>query len=144
MPTSLAPVSIDELKAIAKRVRAHIVEMVYEAQSGHPGGSLSAVELGVALYWNHLRIDPVNPEDPGRDRFILSKGHATPFYYAVLAERGFFSADLLSGFRKLGSPLQGHPSMKALPGIEMLRRNPPVELPPDLAAVREAIAKHRI
>ncbi|MEJ5222531.1 MAG: 1-deoxy-D-xylulose-5-phosphate synthase N-terminal domain-containing protein, partial [Tepidiforma sp.] len=104
MPTSLAPVSIDELKAIAKRVRAHIVEMVYEAQSGHPGGSLSAVELGVALYWNHLRIDPVNPEDPGRDRFILSKGHATPFYYAVLAERGFFSADLLSGFRKLGSP----------------------------------------
>ena len=119
MPTSLAPVSIDELKAIAKRIRAHIVQMVYEAQSGHPGGSLSAVELGVALYWNHLRCDPANPEDPNRDRFILSKGHATPFYYAVLAERGFFSTELLSGFRKLGSPLQGHPSMKALPGIEM-------------------------
>ncbi len=119
MPTSPATVSIDELKTIAKRIRRHIVEMVYEAQSGHPGGSLSAVELGVALYWNHLRCDPANPDDPDRDRFILSKGHATPFYYAVLAERGFFSTELLKGFRKLGSPLQGHPSMQALPGIEM-------------------------
>lgn len=119
MPATVAPVSVETLCEVAKRVRAHIVRMVFEAQSGHPGGSLSAVELGVALYWNHLRIDPANPMDPDRDRFILSKGHATPFYYAVLAERGFFGAELLSGFRKLGSPLQGHPSMQAAPGIEM-------------------------
>ena len=119
MPTSLAPVSVDELRDIAKRVRKHIVTMVYQAQSGHPGGSLSAVELGVSLFWNHLRCDPASPVDPGRDRFLLSKAHATPFYYSVLAERGFFSTDLLSGFRTLGSPLQGHPSMGALPGIEM-------------------------
>ena len=119
MPTSTAPTSIAELLDIAKRVRKDIVEMVYQAQSGHPGGSLSAVELGVSLFWNHLRCDPANPDWPGRDRFFLSKGHATPFYYSVLAERGFFSTELLKGFRKLGTPLQGHPSMGALPGIEM-------------------------
>ena len=93
--------------------------MVARAQSGHPGGSLSAVELGVALFWNHLRCDPARPDWPDRDRFILSKGHATPFYYSLLAERGFFSTELLRGFRTLGSPLQGHPSMGAVPGIEM-------------------------
>lgn len=114
-----SPHSIAELEAIAKRVRANIVRMVHTAQSGHPGGSLSAVEIGVALFWNHLRCDPANPDAPDRDRFILSKGHATPFYYSLLAERGFFSADLLEGFRTLGSPLQGHPSMGAVPGIEM-------------------------
>lgn len=119
MPTTLAPVSIAELTDVAKRVRTHIVQMVYDAQSGHPGGSLSAVELGVALFWNHLRCDPANPDWPDRDRFILSKGHATPFYYSVLAERGYFSTELLKGFRTLGSPLQGHPSMGAVPGIEM-------------------------
>lgn len=119
MPTTLAPVSIAELTEVAKRVRAHIVQMVFDAQSGHPGGSLSAVELGVALFWNHLRCDPANPEWPDRDRFILSKGHATPFYYSLLAERGYFSTELLRGFRTLGSPLQGHPSMGAVPGIEM-------------------------
>jgi transketolase len=114
-----APVSIDELRDIARRVRADIVNMVYAAQSGHPGGSLSAVELGVALLWNHLRCDPANPEWPDRDRFILSKGHATPFLYSVLAERGYFSTDLFGGFRGLGSKLQGHPSMQGLPGVEM-------------------------
>lgn len=119
MPTSLAPVSVDELRDIAKRVRKHIVTMVYQAQSGHPGGSLSSVELGVSLFWNHLRCDPADPTAPGRDRFFLSKGHATPFYYSILAERGFFSTELLGSFRTLGSPLQGHPSMGALPGIEM-------------------------
>ena len=112
-------VSVDELREIAKRIRAHIVNMVARAQSGHPGGSLSAVELGVALFWNHLRCDPANPLSPDRDRFLLSKGHATPFYYAVLAERGFFDPGLLGGLRTLGSPLQGHPSMGAAPGIEM-------------------------
>jgi transketolase len=119
MPTTLAPVSIAELTEVAKRVRAHIVEMVYQAQSGHPGGSLSSVELGVSLFWNHLRCDPSRPDWPERDRFILSKGHATPFLYSVLAERGYFSTELLSKFRTLGSPLQGHPSMGAAPGIEM-------------------------
>lgn len=114
-----AQISVDALRDIAKRVRAHIVQMVFDAQSGHPGGSLSAVELGVALFWNHLRVDPSSPADPGRDRFFLSKGHATPFYYSILAERGFFSPELLKGFRTLGSPLQGHPSMQAAPGIEM-------------------------
>ena len=114
-----APVSIDELRDIARRVRADIVNMVYTAQSGHPGGSLSAVELGVCLLWNHLRCDPANPEWPDRDRFILSKGHATPFLYSVLGERGYFSTDLFSSFRALGSKLQGHPSMQALPGVEM-------------------------
>lgn len=114
-----APIAVAELEAIAKRVRAQIIRMVHTAQSGHPGGSLSAVELGVALFWNHLRCDPANAHWPDRDRFILSKGHVTPFYYSILAERGFFSTELLSGFRSLGSKLQGHPSMDALPGIEM-------------------------
>jgi transketolase len=118
--TATSPaLSIDALTGIAKRVRKNIVSMVYAAQSGHPGGSLSSVELGVSLFWNHLRCDPANPDWPDRDRFILSKGHATPFYYSVLAERGYFSTELLPGFRSLGSPLQGHPSMHALPGIEM-------------------------
>jgi transketolase len=119
MTTTLAPASIEELKATAKRLRADIVKMVHAAQSGHPGGSLSAVELGVSLFWNHLRCDPARPDWPDRDRFILSKGHATPFLYGILAERGYFSTNLLSGFRTLGSKLQGHPSMAALPGIEM-------------------------
>ena len=119
MPTTLAPTPIAELTDVAKRVRKHIVEMVYQAQSGHPGGSLSSVELGVALLWNHLRCDPARPEWPDRDRFILSKGHATPFLYSILAERGYFGTELLAKFRTLGSPLQGHPSMGAAPGIEM-------------------------
>jgi transketolase len=119
MATVTSPSSVDELKDIARLVRADIVKMVAAAQSGHPGGSLSAVELGVSLFWNHLRVDPARPDDPGRDRFLLSKGHATPFYYSILARRGFFSTELLSTFRSLGSFLQGHPSMNALPGIEM-------------------------
>ena len=120
MTTAAPPAhSVAELKAVAKRVRADIVRMVYAAQSGHPGGSLSAVELGVSLFWNHLRCDPEQPGWPERDRFILSKGHATPFYYSILAERGYFSTELLASFRSLGSPLQGHPSMGAAPGIEM-------------------------
>jgi len=117
--TANSTVSTAELIAVAQKVRAHIVRMVASAQSGHPGGSLSSVELGVALYWNHLRVDPANPDWLERDRFILSKGHATPFLYSVLAERGFFSAELLGGFRKLGSKLQGHPSMGTVPGVEM-------------------------
>ncbi len=119
MGTAVASTSIGELQEVAKSVRADIVRMVFNAQSGHPGGSLSAVELGVALFWNHLRCDPANPWWPDRDRFILSKGHATPFYYSVLARRGYFASEVLEGFRKLGSPLQGHPSMGSAPGVEM-------------------------
>jgi transketolase len=118
-PVTVPRHTVDELKDVAKRVRADIVNMVSAAQSGHPGGSLSAVELGVSLYWNHLRCDPANPDWPDRDRFLLSKGHATPFFYSILAERGYFSTDLLKTFRSLGSPLQGHSSMGAAPGIEM-------------------------
>lgn len=111
--------TVAELESIAKRVRSHIVRMVYAAQSGHPGGSLSATDLGVSLFWNHLRHDPARPDWPDRDRFILSKGHATPFLYSILGEAGYFDEELFSGFRSLGSPLQGHPSMHAVPGIEM-------------------------
>lgn len=111
--------SVPELRAIAKRVRSKIVDMVFNAQSGHPGGSLSATDLGVSLFWNHLRCNTEDPLWADRDRFILSKGHATPFLYSILSERGFFSDELLAGFRTLGSPLQGHPSMHAVPGVEM-------------------------
>lgn len=111
-------VSLDELKAIAKKVRRHIVEMTTAAESGHPGGSLSAVEITVALYFALMRHDPKNPEAPDRDRFILSKGHASPLLYAVLAEAGYFDPKMLPTFRQLGSPLQGHPDRRKLPGIE--------------------------
>lgn len=94
--------------------------MVATAGSGHPGGSLSAVELLVGLYFAHLRHDPQQPNDPDRDRFLLSKGHATPVFYSVLAEAGYFDPQLLSSFRKFGSPLQGHPSLQdKLSGVEI-------------------------
>lgn len=110
----------DDLPAIARQIRRHIVTMVHRAQSGHPGGSLSATDLLVALYWTTLRHDPAAPANPDRDRFLLSKGHATPVYYAVLAERGYFGIESLAGFRQFGSPLQGHPSLTSgLPGVEI-------------------------
>ncbi|MEA4895723.1 MAG: transketolase [Oscillospiraceae bacterium] len=107
-----------ELKEECKKVRRHIVGMIGEAGSGHPGGSLSMVEILVALYFRQMRIDPKNPKDPGRDRFVLSKGHAAPCLYAVLAERGFFDTAELMTLRKLHSPLQGHPDAKKCPGVE--------------------------
>lgn len=111
--------SIDQLTATARRVRRHIIEMVAEAGSGHPGGSLSAVEVLCALYFRVLRHDPKRPDWPERDRFILSKGHATPVLYAALAEAGYFSVDELMTFRKLNSRLQGHSRAGSAPGIEM-------------------------
>jgi len=112
--------TLEELAAKARRIRRHIVEMTAEAQSGHPGGSLSAVEIGCALFFGGvLRYDPKRPDWPDRDRFILSKGHATPFYYALLAEAGYFGVDELLTFRKLDSRLQGHPKINTAPGIEM-------------------------
>ncbi len=110
--------SIDELKAQAKQIRRHIVAMTAAAASGHPGGSLSCTEILTALYFGLLNHDPKNPKSPDRDRFILSKGHASPALYAALGESGYFDPKTLTDFRKLGSPLQGHPDMRKLPGVE--------------------------
>ena len=108
-----------ELKKKAALVRQDIVKAVYSANSGHPGGSLSCADLMTALYFSEMNVDPENPKMEGRDRFVLSKGHAAPAQYACLAERGFFPKEELTSLRKTGSRLQGHPSMKMLPGIEM-------------------------
>lgn len=103
----------------ARKIRRHIVEMVAEANSGHPGGSLSATDILTVLYFHEMRLDPKNANDPNRDRFVLSKGHASPVLYGVLAEKGFFPTEELKSFRKINSRLQGHPSRVALPGVEM-------------------------
>lgn len=107
------------LKDVAKEVRIDIIEEVFSANSGHPGGSLSGVEILTYLYFKEMRIDPENPTKRDRDRFVLSKGHASPLLYAVLAERGFFDKSLLKTFRKIDSVLQGHPDMKGVPGVDM-------------------------
>ena len=109
-----------ELEAIARRIREQIVRMTHAAQSGHPGGSLSAVEILTALYFGGvMRHDPSDPDWSERDRFVLSKGHATPVIYAALAEAGYFSTDWISSFRSLGSELQGHVVRGRPPGVEM-------------------------
>jgi transketolase len=110
--------AVAALAARCKRLRRDILEMITHAGSGHPGGSLSALDLIETLYAHHLRQDAKHPDDPDRDRFVLSKGHGVPALYAVLAERGYFSRDLLPTLRKLGSPLQGHPVVGTVPGIE--------------------------
>jgi transketolase len=110
-----------DLKTLERSIvqmRIDILEMITAAGSGHPGGSLSAIDLIASLYANHLRQDAAAPTDPGRDRFVLSKGHGVPALYAVLAERGYFDRALLPTLRKLGSPLQGHPVTGTAPGIE--------------------------
>ncbi|MBP3735494.1 MAG: transketolase [Lachnospiraceae bacterium] len=108
-----------ELKKKASAVRKGILTAVYSAQSGHPGGSLSAADIDTFLFFEEMNIDPENPSDPGRDRFVLSKGHTAPALYAAMANRGYFPVEELTTFRKLGSRLQGHPSMQYLPGIDM-------------------------
>ena len=108
-----------ELRRAANQVRKNIVTAVYYAKAGHPGGSLSAAEIFTYLYMKELNIDPRNPSDPDRDRFVLSKGHTCPGLYGVMAERGYFDREELKTFRHLGSRLQGHPSMHYLPGIDM-------------------------
>jgi len=110
---------INNLKKISNEIRKNIIEEVYKAQSGHPGGALSSVEILTALYFNQMNIDPERPKDENRDRFVLSKGHASAGLYATLAERGFFEKEELKDFRKLGSILQGHPDMKHIPGVDM-------------------------
>jgi len=107
------------LREKAKDIRIDIIRAVYSAGSGHPGGSLSAADILAVLYFDEMKIDPKNPKMPGRDKFVLSKGHASPGIYAALAERGFFNRDDLVTFRKMGSMLQGHPDMVKVPGIEM-------------------------
>jgi len=107
-----------ELALRANAVRKHVIEMVYNAGSGHPGGSLSATDILVALYFNIMKYDAENPKWEDRDRFVLSKGHAAPALYAVLAEKGVFPVEELLTLRKIGSRLQGHPDMRKLPGIE--------------------------
>jgi len=111
--------SVKEMETMARRLRRHIISMTGEAGSGHPGGSLSAVEIVTSLYFNVLRHNPENPQWPDRDRFILSKGHAAPLLYATLAESGYFSVEELPTLRKLGSCLQGHCDSNATVGVEM-------------------------
>jgi len=101
-----------------RQLRQDVLEMIHAAGSGHPGGSLSAVEILTALYFDVMHVDPQNPNDPDRDRFILSKGHAAPILYAVLARKGYFDPASLPTLRSLGSPLQGHPHMHMLPGLD--------------------------
>lgn len=107
-----------ELAAIAKKVRRDIIEMLGAAKSGHPGGSLSAVELLTVLYWDVMNHDPANPKDPNRDRFVLSKGHAAPVLYSVMAECGYTPKDQLKTLRQMGSIYQGHPDVRFIPSLE--------------------------
>lgn len=108
-----------ELERIACKVRLGIIEGVHSAKSGHPGGSLSCAEILTYLYFKHMNIDPDNPKMENRDRFVLSKGHAAPALYSVLANRGYFDVELLKTLRHIGSILQGHPDMKHIPGVDM-------------------------
>lgn len=110
---------LKQLEKVAKNVRRHIITMLTESASGHTGGSLSSVEILTTLYFKEMNIDPKNPKDEKRDRFVLSKGHAAPALYSVLAERGYFDTEKLVTLRKLGSILQGHPNMNLVPGIDM-------------------------
>lgn len=109
---------IKELQRKSVEIRKDILKVIYEAQSGHPGGSLSAVEILLALYKERMKYDPKNPKWEERDRFIMSKGHATPVLYTVLSEAGFFPKEELGGFRKFGKMLQGH-AYRNIPGVEL-------------------------
>lgn len=107
------------LQVTAAKVRLGIIEGVYHAKSGHPGGSLSAADLFTYLYEKEMRADPKDPKAPGRDRFVLSKGHCAPGLYAILAQRGYFDESELKSLRHIGAMLQGHPDMKHTPGVDM-------------------------
>ena len=110
---------IQELQGKAALVRQDIIREVYSAKSGHPGGSLSCADVMTALYFEVMNVDPEDPAKEGRDKFVLSKGHAAPALYAAMAERGYFPKEELTSLRHIGTRLQGHPSMKKLPGLEM-------------------------
>lgn len=119
MAEKLTLEQIATLEKYARSIRYSIVEMVTEAQSGHPGGSLSAADILTTLYFAEMNVDPGDPHKAERDRFVLSKGHAAPVLYATLAEKGFFPKEELLTLRKIDSRMQGHPSMKSLPGVDM-------------------------
>ena len=110
---------LKELKLNACKVRMGIIEGVFAAKSGHPGGSLSIADVLTYLYFSKMNIDPANPDKADRDRFVLSKGHAAPALYSVLANRGYFDTELLKTLRHVGSILQGHPDKKHIPGVDM-------------------------
>ena len=115
----MTPEKLNELKKTANNVRLSILEAVYNASSGHPGGSLSVADILAYLYFEEMNIDPKNPKDENRDRFVLSKGHTSPALYSVLAERGYFPKEDIKTFRRIDSYLQGHPDMKHIPGVDM-------------------------
>lgn len=111
--------NIKELEKIANNIRIGIIEAVYSAQSGHPGGSLSIADILTVLYFNQMNIDETKPQDKSRDRLVLSKGHCAPALYSTLAERGFFEKNLLKTLRNINGTLQGHPDMNKIPGVDM-------------------------
>ena len=111
--------SSEELKKTANDIRINIVESIHCGGSGHPGGSLSIAEMMAVLYFHEMDVDEKNPKWEDRDRFVLSKGHAAPAYYAALAERGYFDKEVLKTLRHIDSILQGHPDMKKVPGVDM-------------------------
>lgn len=112
-------IDLDRLREAARVLRSDVIRMIHASGSGHPGGALSAADLVTALYFHFLKLDPANPADPDRDRFILSKGHCCPIQYAALARRGFFPVEDLLTLRRFGSVCQGHPCMKKTPGLDM-------------------------
>ena len=111
--------NIEKLSEISKNIRKDIIEEVYNAMSGHPGGSLSIADILTVLYFNELNIDPKDPTWEDRDRFVLSKGHCSPALYSTLAHRGYFDIEYLKTFRNINSNLQGHPDMNKVPGVDM-------------------------
>lgn len=110
---------MEDLSKIALNIRRNIIKMIYAASSGHPGGALSCADLLTVLYFSEMRVDVNNPKDENRDRFVLSKGHASAALYATLAEKGFLSKEELLGFRNINSILQGHPDMNKVSGVDM-------------------------
>lgn len=110
---------IGQLEKIANDIRVNIIKMIYNAGSGHPGGSLSCTDILTVLYFNQMNINPQDPKADGRDRFVLSKGHCAPALYSTLAKRGYFNESELETLRKMDSKLQGHPDMNKVPGIDM-------------------------
>lgn len=116
---SLSKERKDFLEGLCKRLRQDLIKLLYGIQTGHPGGSLSSTEIMTTLYFEKLRVDPKNPKDPNRDRFILGKGHAAPMLYQLLSERGFFPQDDLVTLRQLDSHLQGHPCARKTCGVEL-------------------------
>ena len=115
----MTPEEKKNLRVTACRVRQGIIEGTFRAKSGHPGGSLSAADVITYLYFSRMRVDPSDPDRADRDRFVLSKGHAAPALYSVLAQRGFFPVEELKTLRHIGSRLQGHPNMNLTPGVDM-------------------------